>query len=178
MHHYGSASSYTQNYPPSSQHGYIEHRSSTAAPYDSAYAPSPALQHEQPRPDDPSIPRPYQSQPQALPRSSYQQQPPNAMRSGSTPLASNAPGYGYANSHGGNPNQQLGSNASSYAPWVMNSISTSSQTHTLQTTIISPFNLHCRRLSTSANYVPSVIYDSGCLSALWIFTGYSAATNW
>ncbi|KAH4337400.1 hypothetical protein HBH98_223400 [Parastagonospora nodorum] len=116
MHHYGSASSYTQNYPPSSQHGYMEHRSSTTAPYDSAYASSPALQQDQRRPDDQTVPPPYQSQPQALSRSSYQQQPPNAMRSGSTSLASNVPGYGYANSNGNNPNQQLGSNASSYAP--------------------------------------------------------------
>jgi hypothetical protein len=115
MSHYGSPPSYPQNYPPTSQHGYAEHRSSTSGPYDSSYASSPALQHEQRRPEDHSVLPPYQAQ--ALSRSPYQhQQPPSAMRSSSTPLASTPHGYGYPTQHGSITNPPLGSNASSYPP--------------------------------------------------------------
>jgi hypothetical protein len=119
MSHYGSPPSYPQNYPPTSQHGYAEHRSSTSGPYQPSYASSPALQHEQRRPEDHSVLPPYQPQPQPLSRSPYEhQQPSSSMRTSSTPLASSAQGYGYSPSHGNIPNQPLGSNASSYPPYV------------------------------------------------------------
>jgi hypothetical protein len=119
MNHYGSPPTYHQNYPPTSQHGYTEHRSSTSGPYDSSYASSPALSHDQRRPEDHSALPPYQTQPQSLARSPYQQQPSASMRSNSTPLAPAVQGYPYATSHGNIANQQLGSNGSNYPPYVI-----------------------------------------------------------
>ncbi|KAH8727063.1 hypothetical protein GQ44DRAFT_738372 [Phaeosphaeriaceae sp. PMI808] len=112
MHQYGSPS-YSQNYPSSSQHGYAEHRSSTSGPYDSAYSSSPALSHEQRRPEEHSILPPYQAQQSSLSRGSYQQQQPSSIRSNS---ASTAQGYPYSNQHGNVPSQPLVSNTSNYPP--------------------------------------------------------------
>jgi hypothetical protein len=122
MSHYGSPPSYPQNYSSTSQHGYAEHRPSTSGPYESSYTSSPSLEQEQRRPGDHSVLPPYQAQPQPLSRSSYQHQhpqPSNAMRSNSTPMAATAQGYGYPTSHSSIPNQPLGSNASSYPPYVV-----------------------------------------------------------
>jgi hypothetical protein len=120
MHHYGSPPSYPQNYPPTSQHGYTEQRPSTSGPYDSSYAPSSALPHEQRRPEDHSVLPPYQAQPHSLSRSPYQQQQPlSSMRSNPTPLPPTAQGYAYSAAHGNIQNQPLGSNASSYPPYVI-----------------------------------------------------------
>ncbi|KAH7393876.1 hypothetical protein DE146DRAFT_110733 [Phaeosphaeria sp. MPI-PUGE-AT-0046c] len=115
MNHYGSSPSYPQ-YPSTSQHGYTEHRSSTAGPYESSYASSPALAHEQRRLEDPSILPPYQAQPQQLSRSPYQQQAPTSMRSTSIPLAPTVQGFSYSTPHSSIPTQPLGSNASTYPP--------------------------------------------------------------
>jgi hypothetical protein len=126
MSHYGSPPSYPQNYPSSSQHGYAEHRLSTSGPYESSYASSSALEHEQRRPEDHSVLPPYQALPQSLSRNTYHhqhqhqhQQPSNPMRSNSTPLAPTAQGYGYPASQSSISNQPLGSNASSYPPYVI-----------------------------------------------------------
>jgi hypothetical protein len=119
MNHYGSPPSYHQNYPPTSQHGYTEHRSSTSGPYNSSYASSPALSHDQRRPEDHSILPPYQTQPQSLSRSPYQQQPSSSMRANSTPLVPSVQAYPYAPSHGNIANQQLASNGSNYPPYVV-----------------------------------------------------------
>lgn len=115
MNHYGSSPSYPQ-YPSTSQHGYTEHRSSTAGPYESSYASSPALAQEQRRLEESSILPPYQAQSQPLSRSPYQQQAQTSMRSTSIPLAPSVQGYSYSTSHSSIPTQPLGSNASNYPP--------------------------------------------------------------
>ena len=118
MNHYGSSPSYPQ-YPSTSQHGYTENRSSTAGPYESSYASSPALSHEQRRLEEPSILPPYQAQSQPLSRSPYQQHPQTSLRSNSIPLAPTVQGYSYSTPHSSIPTQPLGSNASSYPPYVL-----------------------------------------------------------
>ncbi|KAL5116783.1 hypothetical protein ACEQ8H_005264, partial [Pleosporales sp. CAS-2024a] len=112
--HYPSSSSYPQNYAPGSQHGYMEHRSSTSGPYDASYTCSPALSHDARRSEDQNVLPPYQSHSQMLSRSPYQQQPSNTIRPGPAPLASNAPGYVYNPAHGNHANPQFGSNDSHY----------------------------------------------------------------
>jgi hypothetical protein len=129
MNHYGSPPSYPPNYPSSSQHGYVEHRGSTSGPYDSSYASSPAISHDQQRPEDHRALPPYQTHSQPLSRSPYQQQPPISMRSNTSPLVPTAHGYSYQTSHGAMQSQALGSNASSYPPYVLYRLIASSRSY-------------------------------------------------
>lgn len=112
MNHYGSApTSYSPSYPP--QHSYAEQRSSAPGPYNSSYASSPSLANDvHARRQEPhTVLPPYQT-PQSLPRSTYQQgQPPESMRGGSAPLASNNHNYTYSAPPSSLPSQPLGSNA-------------------------------------------------------------------
>jgi hypothetical protein len=114
MNHYGSPqSSYSPGYPPVSQHGYPDSRSSTSGAYGSSYASSPGLQHEQHsrRHDEHTVLPPYQPQHSAYSRSTYQQQPLESVRSSST-----AAGYSYPAPHSNLPSQSMDGNASAYPP--------------------------------------------------------------
>lgn len=117
MHQYSSPNSYAPNYPPASQQGYAENRSSSSGPYDATYAGSSITAHEQRRHEDQSALPPYGSQHQSLSRSPYQQQQAmGAMRSSSVPSVSSGHSYGYSAPHPGVTNQSLGSNAATFPP--------------------------------------------------------------
>jgi hypothetical protein len=175
MHHYGSPPSYTQNYPPASQHGYVEHRSTTSGPYEASYVSSPALSHEQRRPESHSVLPPYQAQSQPLARSPYQQQQPlGSMRSNSTPLAPNVQGYSYSMPHGNLQSQPV----SSYPPYVVAGMLVLTFAHMYQTTAISASNIWCQRLPTLADHVSSLIDNTGCIPIIRVlFRDFSATTS-
>ncbi|CAO2656125.1 Nn.00g049280.m01.CDS01 [Neocucurbitaria sp. VM-36] len=115
MNHYGSPpSSYSPSYAP--QQSYVDPRASTAGPYGSSYASSPALPNER-RPDEHAILPPYQTQAQSLPRSPYQQQQPlSSMRGGAAPLTSATHTYTYPAQQHSIPSQPLGNNPAGYSP--------------------------------------------------------------
>jgi hypothetical protein len=144
MHHYGSPPSYSQNYPPTSQHGYAEHRSSTSGPYESSYTSSTAHSHEQRRTESHSVLPPYQAQSQSHSRSPYQQQQPlGSMRSNSTPLAPATQGFPYSIPHGSIQGQPLGNNVSSYPTYVVAMVPRAVFAHIYQTTTLSSCDIWC-----------------------------------
>lgn len=115
MNHYGSLqSSYSPGYPPASQQGYSDSRSSTSGGYASSYASSPGLQQDQQsrRHEEHTVLPPYQPQQSSYSQSTYHhQQPLDSSRPSST-----AGGYSYPAPHSNLPSQSIESNASAYPP--------------------------------------------------------------
>lgn len=115
MNHYGSSqSAYSSGYPPSSQQGYSDSRSSTSGGYTSSYASSPGQQYEQQQriKEEQSVLPPYQPQHPSYSHSSYQQpQPLESIRP-----SSSAGSYSYPAPHSNLPSQSMESNPSAYPP--------------------------------------------------------------